>query len=95
MFVCGGIILISFAVWERFFSPHPIMPARLWNRTMVSCTWKENGLTKQWCCIAIDLLYYFSYYLGAGYLSSWVYVVKYEWSVSDSGDLGRPLTHSD
>lgn len=37
MFVCGGVILILFAVWEQFFSPHPIMPKRLWNRTMVRC----------------------------------------------------------
>ncbi|WVQ77958.1 hypothetical protein IAT38_000038 [Cryptococcus sp. DSM 104549] len=65
----GGILFISFAIWEWKFASHPIMPRRVCNRTFL-------------CCIAIDFFYYFSGYLSDAYWSSWLYVV-YDYNDKD------------
>jgi len=36
MLVIGGILFISWAVWDGFFAKYPIMPRRVLNRTFVS-----------------------------------------------------------
>ncbi|KAH9926641.1 uncharacterized protein BXZ73DRAFT_102896 [Epithele typhae] len=69
MFVVAGILLISTVIWEWKFAPHPIMPRRIWNRTMM-------------CCVFMDSVYFLSSYLSLTYLASWVYVIKNDWSLS-------------
>jgi hypothetical protein len=68
MLVIGGILCITFVIWEAKYATHPVMPLRVLNKTFVMC------------CI-IDFMYYFSYYMTGTYYASWVYVVK-DWSVS-------------
>ncbi|KAI5479985.1 hypothetical protein MNV49_002275 [Pseudohyphozyma bogoriensis] len=67
MIVVGGVLLISLFVWEFKFARYPLMPKRICNRTFI-------------CCVGIDFLYYCSGYIQSLYYSSWVYVVKAEWS---------------
>ncbi|KAJ7624500.1 major facilitator superfamily domain-containing protein [Roridomyces roridus] len=78
MFVVGGILLISFFVWELKMSEHPIMPKRILNRSFV-------------CSVAIDFMYYLSGDLTLTYFSSYVYVVK-DWSLKDYTYFSNTLT---
>lgn len=70
MFVVGGILLLAFMLWECCYARHPIQPrSMVLNRTFL-------------CCLAIDFMYYLSFYVGDTYLNSWIYVVK-DWSTRD------------
>ncbi|WVQ89262.1 hypothetical protein IAS59_003015 [Cryptococcus gattii] len=63
LLVVGGVLFISFCLWEWKMASHPIMPKRVFNRTFI-------------CCLLIDWNYYLSGYLSDTYWSSWLYVVK-------------------
>ncbi|KAH9910288.1 uncharacterized protein BXZ73DRAFT_109206 [Epithele typhae] len=63
MFVVAGVLLIATAVWEWKFTSHPIMPCRIWNRTMI-------------CCAFMEAVYFLSSHLFSTYLNSWVYVLS-------------------
>lgn len=36
MLVIGGVLFISWGIWDGFFAPYPFMPKRVFNRTFVS-----------------------------------------------------------
>ncbi|TYJ52549.1 hypothetical protein B9479_006838 [Cryptococcus floricola] len=61
LLVVGGVLFISFCLWEWKVASHPIMPRRVFNRTFI-------------CCVLIDWNYYFSGYLSDAYWSSWLWV---------------------
>ncbi|OXG22594.1 siderophore-iron transporter Str1 [Cryptococcus neoformans Tu401-1] len=63
LLVVGGVLFISFCLWEWKVASHPVMPKRVFNRTFI-------------CCLLIDWNYYLSGYLSDTYWSSWLYVVK-------------------
>ncbi|KAM0752628.1 MFS general substrate transporter [Meredithblackwellia eburnea MCA 4105] len=66
----GWVIFIAFILYEMFLCPFPLMPRRILNRSFM-------------CSVCIDWLYFFGGYIQLAYYSSWVYVVKYEWSFRD------------
>ncbi|OCF35087.1 siderophore-iron transporter Str3 [Kwoniella heveanensis BCC8398] len=66
MLVIGGILFISWLVWDCFFAEYPFMPRRVLNRTFLAC-------------VGVDFFYFFSSYLVNAYFTSWVYVVV-DWS---------------
>ena len=63
MLVLGGILLVSFVIYEMKWAEHPLMPLRVLNRTFL-------------CCVVIDVFYFLSGNLRSTFFSSWVYVVK-------------------
>jgi hypothetical protein len=82
MLVLGGVLFISWAVWDGFFAKYPIMPRRVLNRTFVChVLYTSIKLTNQFACVFIDFFYFFSSYLVDTYFSSWTWVVT-DWSVS-------------
>jgi hypothetical protein len=36
MLVVGGVLFISWCVWDGFYAKYPLMPRRVFNRTFVS-----------------------------------------------------------
>lgn len=62
MFIVGGFILIFFLIFEYFFSPYPIMPKKVWNRTLL-------------CCVSCDFFYQLSTQTAQLYFTSYTYVV--------------------
>ncbi|TYJ57394.1 hypothetical protein B9479_001934 [Cryptococcus floricola] len=62
MLVVGGILFISWCVWDMFYAEYPFIPKRVLNRTFMAC-------------VGIDFFYFFSQYLLETYFSSWVYVI--------------------
>ncbi|KAJ7032462.1 hypothetical protein C8F04DRAFT_1221920 [Mycena alexandri] len=69
MFVVGGVLLITFVIWEIKGASHPIMPRRVMNRTFL-------------CSILINFMTFLSSTVTLTYFSSYVYVVK-DWSVTN------------
>ncbi|KAH9932758.1 uncharacterized protein BXZ73DRAFT_46749 [Epithele typhae] len=68
MFVVAGVLLIATVAWEWKFAPHPTMPLRIWNRTVIFCAF-------------MDGVYFLSSYLSTTYFNSWVFLSKYTyWS---------------
>lgn len=72
MFVVGGVLLIAFVFYEKYWATHPMMPLRVLNKTFM-------------CCIAIDVFYFISGNMRSTYYSSWVWVVK-DWCVLNLTD---------
>ncbi|WRT67511.1 uncharacterized protein IL334_004483 [Kwoniella shivajii] len=66
MLVIGGVLFISWCIWDGFYAQYPFMPKRVFNRTFVAC-------------VTIDFFFYFASYLIDGYFASWVYVIV-DWS---------------
>lgn len=69
MFVVAGVLMIATVLWEWKVTAHPIMPRRVLNRSLI-------------CSVVIDFFYYLSGYLSGTYYSSWVYIIRNDWSVS-------------
>ncbi|KAJ7021655.1 hypothetical protein C8F04DRAFT_1313472 [Mycena alexandri] len=69
MFVVGGVLLITFVIWEIKGASHPIMPRRVMNRTFL-------------CSILINFMTFLSSTVTLTYFSSYVYVVK-DWSLTN------------
>ncbi|ODN80959.1 hypothetical protein L202_03072 [Cryptococcus amylolentus CBS 6039] len=69
MFIVGGLLQISFILWEWKFASHPLMPKRVLNRSLI-------------CSCIIDFSYYLSGYIHSTYYSSWIYVIV-DWSARD------------
>ena len=63
MFAVGGVLLVSFVIYEMKWAEYPLMPLRVLNRTFL-------------CCVIIDVFYFISGNLRSTFFSSWVYVVK-------------------
>ncbi|WVQ81948.1 hypothetical protein IAT38_004075 [Cryptococcus sp. DSM 104549] len=66
MLVIGGLLFISWCIWDGFYATYPFMPKRVLNRTFLAC-------------VFIDIFYFFSSYLTDTYFMSWVYVIV-DWS---------------
>jgi len=62
MLVVGGVLFISWAIWDGFFAEYPFLPKRVFNRTLIAC-------------VGVDFFYFFSAYLYDAYFASWVWVV--------------------
>jgi hypothetical protein len=72
MIVIGGVLIIVFAVWERFFAPKPFMPYHLLtSRTVIGA------------CL-LDLCYQVAYYCWYSYFTSYLQVV-YDVSLTQAG----------
>ncbi|KIY70184.1 hypothetical protein CYLTODRAFT_442186 [Cylindrobasidium torrendii FP15055 ss-10] len=69
MFVVAGVLMIATVLWEWKVTAHPIMPRRVLNRSLI-------------CSVVIDFFYYLSGYLSGTYYSSWVYIIRNDWSLS-------------
>ncbi|WVQ71398.1 hypothetical protein IAR50_000932 [Cryptococcus sp. DSM 104548] len=78
LLVVGGVLFIAFCLWEWKFASHPIMPARVFNRTFIGC-------------VLIDWNYYFSGYLSDAYWSSWLWVVT-DYDAKQYTYMGNILT---
>lgn len=78
MFVVGGVLLISFFVYELSFAPFPIVPKRCLNRTLVAS-------------VVIDFIYQLAGMIPLVYLSSFVWIVK-DWSNQDWTYYNNTLT---
>lgn len=79
MLVVGGVLLITFFVYEIFFCPFPSMPKRIvFNRTFAMA-------------IIIDTMYMFAGYIYLTYYSSWVYIVT-DWNYQQWVYFNNTLT---
>ncbi|KAG7087766.1 hypothetical protein E1B28_013707 [Marasmius oreades] len=79
MMVVGGIILILFALYERFLAAKPIMPRRLLlNKTFM-------------CAAGIDFFYFMAGQLRGLYFSSFIYIVE-EWSIKNWTYFNNTMT---
>lgn len=81
MLVVGGVLFISWCIWDVYFAEYPFVPRRVFNRTFVSTFVSWATLTQQIACVTIDFFYYSSSYLIDTYFTSWVYVIV-DWNVS-------------
>ncbi|KAK7447103.1 hypothetical protein VKT23_014316 [Stygiomarasmius scandens] len=79
MMVVGGIFLICYVFYERFFAKMPSFPNRmLKNKTFMMA-------------VLIDMMYMIAGYLRSLYFSSYTYIVK-EWSVSNWTYFNNTMT---
>lgn len=65
----GCLLLVFFVIYEIKWAEHPLMPARVLNRTFL-------------CCVTIDVFNLITGTLRGTFFPSWVYVVK-DWSVQN------------
>lgn len=78
MMVIDGALLITFGIFEYYFSAFPSMPIRVLNRTLVMS-------------LIIDSFYFLAGYIGLLYFSSYVFVVK-DWSYQNWTYFNNALT---
>ncbi|KAF9262039.1 MFS general substrate transporter [Marasmius fiardii PR-910] len=79
MMVVGGVILIIFVLYERYFAAKPITPRRLLlNKTFM-------------CAAGIDFFYFMAGQLRGLYFSSFIYIVE-QWSVRNWTYFNNTMT---
>lgn len=72
MMVLGGVLVITFAIYERFFTPKPLIPYHLLtSRTVIGA------------CL-LDVTYQVAYYCWNSYFTSYLQVV-YDVSLTEAG----------
>lgn len=95
MLIVGGVLFISWAIWDGFFAEYPFLPKRVFNRTLVSLGQRFYSSSArriepellQIACVGVDFFYFFSAYLYDAYFASWVWVVT-NYNVSLAFHLG-------
>lgn len=78
MLIVGGLLIITFFIYEVYYAPFPCMPKRILNVTLIMS-------------VVIDFFYFFAGYIGLLFFSSYVFVVK-DWSYRDWTYFNNTLT---